>query len=174
MHKHLLVVHWPLTHSFTCQPVILSTQVLHIHPPSLSPTIFLCRSPWHACCSAFGDSACYRGHADECRSIRTPKLQHPSESRGCVYVCTCALCVWGICACISVGVWARCLALRLDTCGCCCHFTVPLRASALPARVCRCVCVCALACVMDLDISLWGIIWTASTAIFLYEYFTII
>ncbi len=54
------------------------------------------------------------------------------------------------------------------------HLVVPLRVSDLIAWVCGRVCARTCVCVMDLDISLWGIIWTASTAIFLYEYFTII
>lgn len=44
-------------------------------------------SPWQVCCSPFGDRACYRGHADECRSILTPKPQHQSVSCACVSVC---------------------------------------------------------------------------------------
>ena len=138
---------------------------------SLSPTIFLCFSPWQACCSAFGDRACYRGHADECRSIWTPKPQHPWELRACACMCVLMRVVCtGICACISGGVWARCLAHRLGTCGCCCHSFH----CALEGVESHCTGMKVCLCMMDLDFSLWGIIWTASTAIFDNEYFIIL
>lgn len=64
----------------------MSKQVQHTFPLPLSlfTPFTVSLSAWQACCSPFGDSACYRGHADACRSIPTPKPTHLSESR--VYV----------------------------------------------------------------------------------------
>ena len=178
----LLADRWSL--DFTCQTVFLFTQVHTTVSLSLSPAVFLLSlSPRRACCSAFGDSACYRGHADECRSILTPKPQHPSGSCVCVCVCVCvcARCVYGplcvhICWCMSkmFGTQDRHKQVLLSFNSLCpwgCH--LPLHGY---AGVFVCVRVCVYVCVrmMDLAISLWGIIWTASAAIFLYEYFTII
>lgn len=71
----------------------------------------------------------------------------------------------------SSGVWAKCLALRTDTHRRCCRSFH----CALEGVSSRCTGMWVHSVhVLDLDISLWGIIWTASTAIFLYEYFTII
>lgn len=90
--------------------VVLSTQVQI--SPSLSPS-FSVSIPWQACCSAVGDSACYWGHADESRSIGTPKPQHPSGEL-CVCVCVyLGIVRTGICPCMSVGAWA----LRFGTKG---------------------------------------------------------
>lgn len=58
---------------------------------SSSTGLALPRSPWQLRCCTFRAGACYRGHADKCRSIPTPKLQHLSGSGVCAH----AFCVYG-------------------------------------------------------------------------------
>lgn len=98
-----------------------------------------------------------------------PKPQHLSGS--CVSTCT--LCVYlcaHICWCMSkmFGTQDK-HTPRLLSFNSSCPWGWQLSLHGYAGAL-----VCSRVYMMDLAISLWGIIWTASTAIFLHEYLTII
>lgn len=80
---------WPLGAAIaTCKTTEVWNGRSKLDEQTGMPSVFFSSgSPWQVCCSPFGDRACYRGHADECRSILTPKPQHQSVSCACVSVC---------------------------------------------------------------------------------------